>query len=148
MYTTLLFIHNIFRWLVLFSILFTVISAFSGIFLKRKYSLMDKAARIAAATTSHIQLLIGFTLYFFSPLTQYFLGNTSTALGANEFTFFGVYHMAMMFVAIVAMIIGSASAKRAATDAEKFKTTAIYFSIGLVMILCAIPWFRTFFRSV
>lgn len=148
MYTTLLFVHNIFRWLVLLSVIFTVISAFSGLLLKRRYSPMDKAARIAAATTSHIQLLIGFTLYFFSPLTQYFLGNTSTALGTNEFTFFGVYHMAMMFVAIVVMTIGSASAKRAATDGEKFKTTAIYFSIGLALILCAIPWFRPLFRSL
>ena len=147
MYLTLLSVHNIFRWLVLLSVIFTVISAFSGLLLQRRYSPIDKAGRIATAMTSHIQLLIGFTLYFFSPLTQYFVGNSSQAWGANEFTFFGIYHMAMMFVAIVVMTIGSANARQAATDSGKFKTTAIYFSIGFVLILCAIPWFRPFFRS-
>jgi hypothetical protein len=61
-------------------------------------------------------------------------------------------HSLMMIVAIVIITIGSAKAKRKPTDIEKFKTMAIWFSIGLFIILVNIPWpfspfaSRSFFR--
>jgi hypothetical protein len=46
----------------------------------------------------------------------------------------------MMLTAIVLITLGSAKAKRKATGLEKFRTTAIWLSIGLLLILLSIPW--------
>ncbi len=94
----------------------------------------------------HTQLLIGVALYFvFSPITRYFMENG--AAGNEQMSFFGVWHAIVMVLAIVAMTIGGSVAKRATSDTGKFKSITIWFSIALVMILMAIPWFRPFFRS-
>jgi hypothetical protein len=45
-----------------------------------------------------------------------------------------------MTVAVVLITIGSAMAKRQQTDHGKFKTMALWFLLGLIVILIAIPW--------
>jgi len=56
-------------------------------------------------------------------------------------------HSVMMITAIVIITIGSAKAKRKLTDKEKFKTMAIWFTVGLVIILISIPWTFSSFAS-
>jgi predicted acyltransferase len=54
--------------------------------------------------------------------------------------FYGMEHLLLMLLAIVLITIGSAKAKRASTDEKKFKTTYLFFTLGLVLILAGIPW--------
>ena len=147
MYATLLAIHSFVRWLVLLSLLYAIAGSYHGWFSGRKYAASDAIARVAATTLSHTQLLIGLTLYFVSPITQYFLKNTPEAMRNYQISFFGVYHITVMLVSVVVMTIGSSLSKRAGTDSKRFKLMAVYFTVGLVLILCAIPWFRPLFRS-
>jgi hypothetical protein len=46
----------------------------------------------------------------------------------------------MMLIAVAVISIGSSSAKRKNTDQAKFKTIAIWFTIGLLIVLGSIPW--------
>lgn len=146
MYDVFVFFHSIFRWLVLISLLYAIGRSIHGLISKRTYTKADSLARMLANTISHTQLLIGFTLYFvISPITQFFIKSGSG--GNHEIWFFGIYHICMMLISIVVMTIGGSLAKRAGTDQAKFKTIAIYFSVALVLILLAIPWFRPLFRN-
>ena len=45
-----------------------------------------------------------------------------------------------VLIAIVFITIGSAKAKRISNDIKKFKTTAVWFTLGLIIILISIPW--------
>lgn len=147
MYEVFVFFHSIFRWLVLISLLYIISSSIQGLISKRSYTKVDSLVRTLTTTISHTQLLIGFTLYFvLSPITQFFMKSGSG--GNHEIWFFGIYHITLMFSAIVVMTIGGSIAKRANTDQARFKTIAIYFSIALALILMAIPWFRPFFRNL
>lgn len=146
MYTTFLAIHSIFRWLVLASLIYTVFISIQGLSSKRPYTKADNIMRIVTNAIAHTQLLIGFLLYFvWSPVTKFFLQNGLE--GSAQMWFFGAYHILAMVLSIFVMTIGSAIAKRAQTDTAKFKTIAVYFSVALVLILAAIPWFRPFFRN-
>ncbi len=146
MYATFLAIHSVFRWLVLASLVYAIFTSIEGLISKRPYTKTDNTIRIITNTISHTQLLIGFTLYFvLSPVTQYFLKNGSE--DNHQMWFFGIYHIAMMFLSIVVMTIGGSIAKRAKTDRAKFKTIAIWFSVALLLILLVIPWFRPYFRN-
>jgi putative Mn2+ efflux pump MntP len=140
MYTTLLAFHSLFRWLVLTSLLFSVFLAYRGWFSKKNFSPFNNLVRHWTATIAHIQLILGLWLYFISPIIDYFLHSYKDAVHQREIRFFGMEHSLMMALAIVIITIGSAKAKRKQTDKEKFKTMAVWFSVGLLFILISIPW--------
>lgn len=140
MYYVLLILHSLVRWLVLGSLLFAIYRAYRGWILTKQYTLFDSRVRILATTIAHIQLVIGLWLYFISPVVSYFLHHLGTAIRMHEIRFFGMEHITMMLIAIVVITIGSARAKRKATDQDKFRTMAIWFTIGLLLILSSIPW--------
>ena len=140
MYPFLLALHSLTRWAVLISLVFAIYRAWRGWLLRKPYQVIDNRARIFASTTAHIQLVIGLWLYFISPIVSYFLANFSTAVHQREIRFFGMEHITVMLTAIVLITIGSVKAKRKTSNHEKFKTMAIWFSIGLLLILSSIPW--------
>lgn len=140
MYSTVLALHSLVRWLVLASLLFAIFRAYKGWLSKKVFSRFDNSVRHWTATIAHIQLIIGLWLYFISPIIDFFLHNYKDAVHQRELRFFGMEHSLMMITAIVIITIGSAKAKRKQTDNEKFKTMAIWFTVGLLIILTSIPW--------
>jgi hypothetical protein len=98
-------------------------------------------------------MLLGLYLYMISPIVKFNVGESGGGDLLSEPLFFRFVHIALMVIAVVIITIGSAKAKRAETDRLKFKTMLIWFSIGLLIILIAIPWpfsplaHRPFFRS-
>lgn len=140
MYPYLLFFHSLFRWLVLMSLLYALFCGVRGWFGQRTFSKTDDAVRHITATISHIQLTIGYVLYFNSPIIAYFRANYQEAVKQFDFRFFGMIHIILMTIAIFVITIGSSLAKREQTDAAKFKTMTLFFGIALVIIFMAIPW--------
>ncbi|WP_426478605.1 hypothetical protein ACP3T3_03830 [Chryseobacterium sp. CBSDS_008] len=140
MYQTLTFLHSLTRWLVLISLIYAIYRSFKGYFSNKKFTGTDNAVRHWTATIAHIQLIIGMTFYFKSPVIQYFWKNFNEAKASFEHVFFSLIHISLMITAIILITIGSALAKRKPSDKEKFKTMAIWFSIALIIILIVIPW--------
>jgi hypothetical protein len=140
MYATLLPLHSMMRWLVLASLLFTLYRAYRGWLGKHPFIALDNRARHLTATIAHVQLILGLWLYFVSPLVEYFLEAPGAAMHIRPMRFFGIEHSSMMLSAIVLITVASARAKRRPTDAQKFKTLAIGYTIALLIILSSIPW--------
>lgn len=140
MYAIILALHSLIRWLVLASLIFALYRAYRGWLSNKSYTKTDHYAMVAATTSAHVQLVLGIWLYFISPIVSYFLQNFSTAVHERGTRFFGMEHVTVMLIAITLITIGSAKAKRKQTDKEKFRTMAIWFSIGLLLILSSIPW--------
>jgi|ERR1700754_4157104 len=140
MYTILLALHSLTRWLVLGSLLFAIFRGYRGWLLNNPYLKFDNAVRHITATVAHIQLVLGVWLYLISPIVSYFLHNFSAAMHERAIRFFGMEHITMMLIGITVITIGSAKTKRKTTDSEKFKTMAIWFTIALLIILSSVPW--------
>ena len=140
MYSTLLALHSLTRWLVLGSLLFAIFKSYYGWLLNKPYTKFDDITRRTAAAIAEMQFLLGVGLYFISPIVNYFWHNLSTAMHERSIRFFGMEHITMMLIGITLITIGSAKAKRKTTDREKFKTQAIWFTIALLIILSSIPW--------
>ncbi len=153
MYSTLLALHSLFRWLVLASLLFAIFRGIQGWRSSKSFSKFDNAVRHNTATIAHVQLLLGIWLYTISPIIRYFLHNFKEAVHQREVRFFGMEHSLMMVTAVVIITIGSIKAKRAETDRLQFKTMAIWYVVALVVLLSSIPWqfsplvSRPWFRS-
>ncbi|MUH35254.1 hypothetical protein D9O36_05325 [Zobellia amurskyensis] len=140
MYQSLLFSHSIVRWLVLITLIYSIYRAFRGYFQNLQFSRLDNLVRHWTATIAHIQLIIGIILYSQSPIIKYFWANFGEAINNIETTFYGLLHIILMLSGIVLITIGSALAKRKATDTEKFRTILMWFLIALFIIFIAIPW--------
>jgi len=140
MYSTLLSVHSVFRWLVLISLLIAIYRSSIGWYNGKKFSSIDNTIRHSTATIIHLQLTIGIWLYCISPLISYFFHNFEEAITLRESRFFGMEHSVMMLLAAIIISIGSAKAKRKLTDREKYKTMTIWFVVGLLIILINIPW--------
>ncbi|MCY1537704.1 hypothetical protein D9M68_732120 [compost metagenome] len=140
MYSTLLLLHSLARWLVLIFIVYSIYRAFVGYTKNKTFSETDNAFRHWTATVAHIQLMIGMILYTQSPIAKSYWKHSEITLQDLEITFFGLIHIALMITAIVLLTIGSAKAKRKQTDKEKFRTILIWFSVALIIIFVAIPW--------
>jgi hypothetical protein len=140
MYQALLILHSLVRWLVLISLLVAIVRAYRGWLGNKPFLKADNTARMVAATSAHIQLVIGICLYFISPVVRYFLNYFKEAVHQREIRFFGMEHITMMVIAIVLLTIGSAKTKRKTSDQQKFKTMAIWFTIALLIIFSSIPW--------
>lgn len=135
-----LLIHSLLRWLVLFCLVYAIFRAYKGYSKQLVFSKADNSVRHWTATIAHLQLIVGMILYLNSPVTGYFWKHFGEAIHQTETLFFGLIHIALMLSAIVVITIGSALAKRKASDREKFKTMLVWFGIGLLIILVAIPW--------
>ncbi len=140
MYPTLLALHSLTRWLVLGSLIFAIFWSYRGWLMNKPYLKFDNSVRHITATIAHVQLILGICLYFISPIVTYFLHNFSTAVHERTIRFFGMEHIFMMLIGITVITIGSVKAKRKATDKENFKTMAIWFTVGLLIILSSVPW--------
>lgn len=140
MYTVLLLSHSIVRYFVVLSIAYAAFRAIRGWRSKLPFTKSDDTARHLSATFAHIQLMIGYVLYFNSPFIAYFRSHFKEAIQQFDFVFFGTIHITLMTIAIVLITLGSSVAKRHTAPEEKFRTMAVYYLVALVIILCAIPW--------
>jgi hypothetical protein len=127
--------HSGLRWIVLILLIAAISQAMSG---WKQNKPFNRKLALFALISVHTQLLIGLVLYFMGKWYAT-IETTDEALKAYN-RFFKMEHTAGMLVAIILITIGNARAKRMATDKQKHKTIAIFFGIGLLIILACIPW--------
>ena len=132
MNTGLLHLHNLLRWVVLISLLLSIVKLISG-------GNALKTSKILLIS-AHSTLVLGLYQYFFGALGYKLI---STAAGGMKEVmkdatarFWVVEHITSMILAIVLITIGHIRLKRGA----KANTTATFYLIALLLILSAIPW--------
>ena len=111
---------------------------------KKEFMPIDKKLATFTVIVVHIQVLIGLGLYFISPLIKSAYQDIGAAMKDASVRFYLVEHMSLMIIGAVLITIGSIKSKKATESQAKFKTLALFFSIGFVLVLSRIPWERIF----
>jgi len=129
--------HAGWRWIVLILLIFAVVKMNIG-WKKKGQEFTEKDRKLALFTmiAFHIQVLVGFVLFFISPKVQFISG----MMGNKLLRFFTVEHSVMMLIAMALITIGHAKSKKKENATEKFKAIAVFYTIAFVIILAAIPW--------
>ena len=140
LYSILLPIHSIVRWLLVIAVVVAVARAFMGWFGKKAFTALDNKIGLAFTSLLDLQLLIGLILYVISPILQTAFQNFGGAMGNTQMRFFAVEHILMMVIAVVLAHVGRALSKKAPTDLLKHRRAAIWFGLALLVMLLAIPW--------
>lgn len=151
MYGILVALHNITRWLVLVAAVYALFVTFSGWFGKREYGVTARRAGTIFGAITGIQLIIGLLVYFWP--TGLVMGAISSvgfggAMRNGDLRFYVVEHIVAMIVATSLIHIGGAVARRARTDARKFQRASIFYTLGTLLIIASIPWWRPFFPGL
>ncbi|MBK7696353.1 MAG: hypothetical protein IPI30_19195 [Saprospiraceae bacterium] len=89
----------------------------------------------------HSQLVIGLALYFgVSPMMKDIMANFGGSMKDSAQRFWSVEHMMGMVIGIIVAQIGASKAKKQSTDAQKFKTGFMWFTIAILIIILMIPF--------
>lgn len=143
MYTGFLHLHDTLRWLILLSLVITLIKYLAGWIGNQSWKKVDNILGIVFTSLMDLQLLTGLVLYFFlSPVTKLAFSDMGAAMKNPTIRFYTVEHFSLMLLAVALVHIGRAKSKKALLDISKFKIASIYFLIALGVIIAAIPWSR------
>ena len=129
-------IHSYWAYIVVIILIFAVVNAIMGLTQKKQFTHKDLRIGLFTLIVTHLQLLIGLAWYFMSPWYKSMKAEGITA--SNRLL--AVEHPIIMVLAIVLITIGWSKHKNKTTDSAKFKTFAIFYGIGLLLMLSKIPW--------
>lgn len=125
--------HSGLRWVVLILLILAIVKAFTG---WKGYKEFNQKTSLFAMISVHTQLLIGLILYVVNGWYK-----VSGEVMANSATrFFAVEHIFGMILAVALITIGRSKSKKETDDSQKWKKIAVFYTIGLILILISIPW--------
>ena len=124
--------HSLLRWILLILLVIVVSKAIIGS--SKRFFEKDRKLALFVMIISHIQLLLGFSLYFMRGYQEQ-LGEMGNAL----IRFRSLEHPLAMIIAILLITMGYGRIKRGASDAAKYKAVKVFYGIALILILVSIP---------
>jgi uncharacterized membrane protein len=145
MYETIQTLHSYLAYVVLVVLFLAVANAIMGLVGNKMFT-PQKDLRLSLFTLilSHIQLVVGLILFFVSAnglkaIQTLGMGglNAASRLLAVEHPFVNI-------LAIILITIGWSRHKKFMEGKKKFKSIAIFYGLGLILILSRIPWDQWF----
>ena len=134
-------LHSYFAYVVLAILIFAVINAVLGLVRKRDFS-FQKDLRLSLFTLilSHLMLLVGLVVYFISPSGLEAIRSLGVGGLNAPARLLALEHPLMNIIAIALITIGWSRHKKFVESNKKFKSIAIFYGLGLLLILSRIPW--------
>ena len=138
-------VHSYLAYVVLLVLIFAVVNAILG-YAGDKLFTLEKDFRISlfGLILAHLQLVLGLILYLVSAnglnalLTQG-IGDLNAAA-----RLLALEHPLINILAIILITVGWSRHKKVLEAKKKFKTIAIFYGLGLLLILSRIPWAQWF----
>jgi hypothetical protein len=128
--------HSGWAYLALLLLVVAVANSFMGMSSKKEFTAKDRKIALFGLIATHLQLLVGLILYFVSPLGSAVFGQMKDA--ALRLT--SLEHPLTNIIAIILITIGWSKHKKASTSTGKFRSIAVFYGLGLLLILSRIPW--------
>lgn len=133
LYNILKHAHSGLRWVVLLLLIAAIVDSFRKI--ESKDAPLSKAA-LFGLIISHVQLLIGFALYFMSPKVAF----VASTMKDSVLRFYTVEHLTGMLVAIGVITFAYSTGKRMLPSPAGHRRIAYLYLAGLLVMLASIPW--------
>lgn len=139
MYSALLRIHSIVRWLVIIAGLLAAVRAWRAS--ASPGPVEAPAAGLFFAVLFDVQLLMGLILYLaLSAITTVALHSVAVAMRSDVTRFWLVEHPFGMVVGLIFAHLGRAASRGGVEDRARRRRAAIYFTLAIVIVLITVPW--------
>ncbi len=138
--STLLIFHSYYRWVVLLAMLFQLAwlwwnNRCQTVFLQKHFYIV-----LGLSILYDIQLLIGFLLYFHSPLVDAFLQNVGLGIKNRQLRFFGLEHASVMSVALLLSNIVAFRCAKKVGQQHVFRYVLRWYIAIYLLVLSSVPW--------
>ena len=140
MYTGLLHLHNLLRYVIVILLIIAVFKSLMGWLNKKEYTASDNKISLFLLISAHLQLVLGFVVYFNSQLVKSAMADMAAAMKIPGIRFFVADHMTSMILGIILITLGRIMGKKGKTDVAKFGRQTIFFTLAMIVIFYAIPW--------
>jgi hypothetical protein len=140
MYSIIQPIHSYLAFAALFLLGFATINGILGSNSEKAFEPKDANINKFALIATHTMFLLGLILLFVSPVAQTAFADMKAAMKDSNVRKAIIEHPFVNIIAVILVTIGNARVKRAIGNGRKFKQTAIFFGIALLLILSRIPW--------
>lgn len=140
MYSFLLHLHSIGRWIVLLLLLFAIFNSLvAG---GRPWIRTDARTGLILMIFTDLMFLVGLALWYFGARGYKVIESMgmSAVMKDSSARFFAIEHITMMLIAVILIHIGKAQARRPISDKAKHRRTLIFYLLALLIILLSIPW--------
>lgn len=140
LYNILRHAHSGLRWLVLILLIAAVVVAIQRLRARNTYTDGNRKLYLFALIATHLQVTGGLLLYLL-PTTGGGSPKVNFDMAMDKFyRFYTVEHITTMLIAAVLVTIGYSRHKRLTDATDKHRMVALFYGLGLLLILIAIPW--------
>jgi hypothetical protein len=141
MYTLLKNVHSYWACLVLLILIIGIFNAIAGKIKGKDFESKDLRLSLFGLIFSHIQLLIGLILYFFSPwFAMWYDLRVGGVIQDDKARLYLVEHPFTNILAIVLISMGWSLHKRQSDPGKKFLRISLFYGLGLLLLLSRFPW--------
>ncbi|OGO28597.1 MAG: hypothetical protein A2Z16_07665 [Chloroflexi bacterium RBG_16_54_18] len=141
MYSAVLSIHNIIRWIALILGILAAVRAYLGWFGNREWNVKDRKIGSYFTIAMDVQLLLGLLLYIFlSPATRTAFQDFGAAMQVGDLRFYVLVHPFYMVLAVIFAHLGSILSRKTKQTNVKFRRAAIWFSLSVLAVILGMPW--------
>lgn len=130
-------VHQFLPFLLIFTLLLVVVKSFLVAYARKDVCLKKCKLQSITMILAHIQLILGIILFCRFAFNNHpwadIMGNA-----ASRYTY--VEHPFAMLLAVIFISVGKVKAKKIEDGIQSAKTTFIYFTIALVLILLRTPF--------
>ncbi|MDQ3141178.1 MAG: hypothetical protein M3Q56_02910 [Bacteroidota bacterium] len=144
MYSFTLNLHHYISFAALLTLLTATINGLSGWSGNRPFKGIHQRINLIALIVCHIMLLLGIILLIISPLAISAFGDMGSAMKNGALRKAVIEHPFTNIIAVVLVTVAYSKIKRIPADVSKFRITAIYFGIALILILSRLPFEKMF----
>lgn len=134
-YKILLTTHSVVRWLLLISMVLSIVISLIGWINKKGLSNRDLKVNTFAMSFAHLQVIFGLVLYFITPQISF----SGFSLSDPVIRYYTINHSLIMILAVIVLTVGSIRAKRAADKLSAATTSLVWYLVSLGLIISAIP---------
>ncbi len=140
MYDILKPIHSYLAYATLLLLALATINGIIGTFSNKIFNESHRKINVFALIATHTMLLLGIVLLFVSPIAQTAFADMGAAMKNSTLRSYAIEHPTVNIIAAILVTIGNAKTKKLSTNGPKFKTTAIFYGLALLLILSRIPY--------
>ena len=141
MFTALLVVHSLLRWIVLGAAVIAAARAMGGWMGRRPWTDVDDVVGRIYVLSFDVQVLVGLLLYVaFSPMTQAAFEDFGAAMSNGVLRYWAVEHIFGMLIALALAHVGRARARRATDARARHRTASIFYGLSWLILLLSIPW--------
>jgi hypothetical protein len=131
----LVHLHSGLRWVALILLIYAILNAIAARN-SNEYTKKDKLINLFTMVSLHLQLVLGFILYFTSLKRSFIDGWMKNGM----LRFYNLEHISLMIIAIALVTFARGKAERSNDVAAKHKKIRIWYTVALLLILISIPW--------